>query len=145
LDRRTEIFRWAFFGVLMPLLPILFTGSAVAILGGSLDDWKLLGRGELLLVATVLTGIAIGDLFVLLRPAEALRELPAQVQLASSILVIAVTSYLFAFPQIADISSHAGVEPLRLERSEYLLANYACLAIALLLGLATVIRTGARA
>jgi hypothetical protein len=145
LDRNVTIFRWAFFTVLLGLLPILLTATARGVLGKSVTDWQLLGRGDLLLVSTAIAATAIGDLFVLLRPARALRDLSTQLQLASSILVVAVATYLFAFPQIAEaVGSLPGGGRLELAQSEYLLANYACLATALVLALTTILRTSTR-
>jgi hypothetical protein len=89
VDRRLVIFRWAFFTVLLSVLPVLFTGITFVVLGHSLSDWSLLGHGDLLVVTTVVAATAIGDLLVLLRPVGALRRLSTQMQLASAILVIA--------------------------------------------------------
>lgn len=57
-----KLLKWLIFGVLVALLPILFNLLFALTVGAEVTAGRLIGRGELLLIAVGLCSTALGDL-----------------------------------------------------------------------------------
>lgn len=57
-----KLLKWLIFGVLVALLPILFNLLFALTVGAEVTAARLIGRGELLLIAVGLCSTAMGDL-----------------------------------------------------------------------------------
>lgn len=95
-----QMLKWLIFSVLIALLPILFNVLFAVSFGGDLSAARLLGRGELLLIAVGLCATALGDVlfangsFMHARPRlwRALRLVVG----GTCVLVIAASSFYYA-------------------------------------------------
>lgn len=95
-----RMIKWLIFSVLIALLPILFNLLFAMTYGGEIALTRLLGRGELLLIAVGLCATALGDVlfangsFTRSRPRlwRALRLVVG----GACVLVIAASSFYYA-------------------------------------------------
>lgn len=92
-----KLLKWLIFGVLVALLPILFNLLFAITVGGELTVGRLIGRGELLLIAVGLCSTALGDLVLAELPVRSRFWRGARLVLTGMcVVVIAASSFYFA-------------------------------------------------
>lgn len=93
-----KLLHWLFFGVLMALVPFVAVIFSDVDRGKGFDYSSLFGRGDLLIVATIISAGGIGDLFG--TAVDKRHRTPKLIVLGCSIVSIAVACIWFG-----DISS----------------------------------------
>ncbi|WP_346533798.1 hypothetical protein [Micromonospora sp. DPT] len=93
IEIRMKLTRWALFGVTIALTPIMTSGLTGITRSAEISYDRLVGRGELLLIAAGVAAAGIGELFG--REETRLRT-SRLVLVGVSILLILLTSYWFA-------------------------------------------------
>ena len=93
-----KVVHWLIFGVLMALVPFAAAFFGDVDRGVKLHSATLFGKGELLIVAAVIAGGAIGDLFG--TEVRETRKVPKLIVLGFCVISLVATSLWFA-----DISS----------------------------------------
>src|SRR6476660_6849511 len=95
-SRRAAYFKWAIFGVSLPLLPLITRALAAWLVNATQDlsFITLFSDGELLVVATVIAAAVIGDLLFDISGRNETRGHSAIAVLCAIALVVVVVSVL---------------------------------------------------
>ena len=92
-----KLLKWLIFGVLVALLPILFNLLFALTVGAEVTAGRLIGRGELLLIAVGLCSTALGDLVLAEHSVRSRFWRGARLILTGTcVVVIAASSFYFA-------------------------------------------------
>lgn len=92
-----KLLKWLIFGVLVALLPILFNLLFAISVGAEVTVGRIIGRGELLLIAVGLCSTALGDLVLAELPVRSRFWRGARLVLTGMcVVVIAASSFYFA-------------------------------------------------
>ncbi len=89
--------KWIIFSVLLALVPIFANYFLHRVTNTTVDLEKLLGHGELFLVATAMAGAAIGEIIVMKRTHGILSTCSA----GGGLLIVIMASMMFAFISVA--------------------------------------------